>query len=198
MMLHRLHVSAVASELEIAAFCMRQREKFTHIINLTFTSPPVDSANNIAPSDWSWKETEMCLPTDGQGFRPSRLRLTCPDFLCRLGEHQSTLTVQQFRAARDYMKRAFPDMPADWARDEQLDMPFVPTPEYAEGTRVLIVGPPDRSVDVMGILIRYLSFLTGKSPSVLLDRVQRPTLIHKHWRFRPLAETSSGTGVERR
>ena len=169
MMVYRLYIALSDDDREVAALCTRQCEKFTHIIRITFDPPSVD--NKVLPSNWS-----VAL-----NFSDERLEMhiRCPAFIRGLGEYNKSLTKQQLLLASKFIAFSLPYRHDKWFQ-QGIKFPF--SQEECHNSRVLIVGPSDRSVDVMAILVGYLSSLTGAHGQKLLASVRKFDLVHSHWK----------------
>lgn len=150
----RLYVASTDNDDDIAALCTHRGAKFTHIVRVTFEPP----SNNIKPSNWAVEKTR---PNDG----PSEMHLTCPAYT-RHHDELTALNVKQLQAARRYITYAL-----------ELSGFESPAKEW-DYAKVLIVGPPDRSVDIMAILDSYLDSLSGDE---LLAYLQRVNSVHEYW-----------------
>ena len=170
MMVNRLYVALSDDDEEIAALRTRHCEPFTHIVRITFDPPCEDE--ELSPSSWS---KELSFPEDA----PFELRLLCPPFARFLDEKSTALTKQQLVLARKYITFSLPYRNDTW--DQQASkFPF--STEQCQDARLLIVGPTDRSVDVMAVLVSYLTSLTGAPAPKLLHSIQKLDLVHKHWK----------------
>ncbi|KAN0091469.1 hypothetical protein V8E55_005035, partial [Tylopilus felleus] len=168
MITKHLYVAVSDNDHEIAALRTLEREKFTHIVRVKF-EPASD--RGITPSSWAIEETHRVSG-------PSELRLTCPDLSLRYGDTMTALSQWQLLASRNYMAQMLPAEDDAWVA-QGLEFPF--SPEDCENGRLLIVGPPDRSVDVMAILVCYISFLSATRTDKVLAKLQRLGLADSHW-----------------
>ena len=177
MMIDRLYVAVTDNDREIAALRTRHRETFTHIVRVSF-DPVAPRHDNITPS--SWTSEEICPDDHGHDHddAPCELRLTCPTLTRHYSHGLTALTEKQLLAARNYIARTLPNRNDAWDK-EGLAFPF--SPDECEDARVLVVGPTDRSVDVMAVLVCYMSFLTGTEAGRLLGGLKRLALVHSHW-----------------
>lgn len=184
MMIHHLYVALSDDDREIAALRTRHRERFTHVVRITFEPPSVD--DKLTPSAWS---KELTFPNNG----PFELRLQCPNFARRLGEQHTALTKTQLLLARKYITFSLPYRRDTWL-EHGFKFPF--SMKECQDARLLIVGPTDRSVDVMTILVCYLAFLTGARAAKLLDRVNKLDLVHPHWKNYALGHVADAAPME--
>ncbi|KAI9571587.1 hypothetical protein HD554DRAFT_2311936 [Boletus coccyginus] len=173
MMIERLYVAVADNDLEIAALRTRDHKKFTHIVRVVFD--PLAHDDNIAPSSWSSEE----IYHDGDGLGPYELRLACPALTRHYSDGLTALKEKQLLAARNYITDTMPSRNEDW--DEEKESLAFSILDECEDPRVLIVGPTDRSVDVLTVLVCYMAFLTGMSADNLLLAVKRLPLVHRHW-----------------
>jgi hypothetical protein len=169
MIIAPLYVAVADNDREIAALRTRHRDKFSHIVRVVF-DPLSSRHNNIAPS--SWKLEEINPDHDDA---PYELRLKCPALSRQNRDDLTALKAKQLIAARKYIARVLPDRNDDW----EVKSPC--SPAECEDARVLIVGPTDRSVDVMAVVVCYMAFLTGTEADRLLDGLKRLTFVHRHW-----------------
>ncbi|KAN0091473.1 hypothetical protein V8E55_005039, partial [Tylopilus felleus] len=168
MITKHLYVAVSDNDHEIAALRTLERKKFTHIVRVKF-EPASD--RGITPSSWAIEETHRVS-------RPSELRLTCPALSRRYGHTMTALSQWQLLASRNYIAQMLPAKDNAWV-SQGLEFPF--SPEECANGRLLIVGPPNRSVDVMAILVCYISFLSATRTDKVLDRLQRLGLVDSPW-----------------
>lgn len=165
MVTERLCLALTDNDGEIQALRTLLGENFTHIVRVVIKPP---SCDNIAPSSWTVEEISS-------EDRPSELRITCPALALHYSDELTALNKKQLLAARNYIAHA---LPADRNDAWKLGYP-ISSEECA--ARVLIVGPPDRSVDVMAILVCYMAFLSGWGADVLLAKLQRLVPVRSDW-----------------
>ncbi|KAF8554785.1 hypothetical protein OG21DRAFT_1522244 [Imleria badia] len=171
MMTKRLYVAVTDNDCEIAALRTCHGEKFTHIVRVVFE--PLTRHSNITPSCWT---SENIYPDDG----PCELRLTCPALTRHYTNNLTALTEKQLLAARNYITHILPDGDHAW-QQKGLAFPVPVSPDECDDARVLIVGPSDRSADVMAILVCYMAFLTASRVDELLVSLRKFMLVRSHW-----------------
>ena len=171
MMTHGLYVAVSDNDCEIAALRTCYGEKFTHIVRVVFE--PLAHDDNITPSSWT---SEMIYRDDG----PCELRLTCPALTRHYTSNLTALTEKQLLTARNYITRLLPDGNDAW-QQRGLVFPVPVSQNDCDDARVLIVGPSDRSADVMAILVCYLAFVTASNVNELLVSLRKFILAHSHW-----------------
>ena len=176
MVTRRLYVAVSDDDSDIAALRTEQHELFTHVVRVTLDPFSHDS---IAPSKKLYPDYGTC-----------ELRLTCPTSTLRYSERLTALNAKQLLAARDFIAYAlFAEMDQVLVDTIQGFKPPIISKDVA---RALIVCPPDRSVDVMAILVCYISFLMGSNADVVLPKLQKliaPTP-DSHWQDATLCTES--------
>ncbi|KAG6375621.1 hypothetical protein JVT61DRAFT_3189 [Boletus reticuloceps] len=171
--IQRLYIAVADDDREIAALQTLHPNRFTHIVRVAF-DPPSDT-NNITPSSW---KLEVNFPRGG----PHELRLTCPALTLRYDGKRTALKETQLRAARNVIAWALPQRNDTWAeQDPEFAIPL----DLCKKMRMLVIAPPNRSVDAMTIVICYLACLTGQSAEETLSAFQRTLrragLARSHW-----------------
>ncbi|KAF8444940.1 hypothetical protein L210DRAFT_3531467 [Boletus edulis BED1] len=165
--IQRLYVAVTDDDCEIAALQTIHPKQFTHIVRVAF-DPPSDK-NNIMPSSW---KLQVNFPKGG----PHEVRLTCPALTLQYDGKRTALKEKQLRAARNVIANDA------WSEED----PKFPIPlDLCKKMRLLVIAPPDRSVDAMTIVVCYMAFLTGQSAEETLGAFQRTLrragLARSHW-----------------
>ena len=171
MVIKRLYVAVTDNDCEIAALRTYRGERFSHIVRVVFN--PLSDHDNISPSSWT---SEKIHRDDGL----CELRLTCPALTRHYTNNLTALTKEQLLTARNFITHVLPDGHYAW---QQMGLVF-PAPvsgDECDDARVLIVGPPDRSADVMAILVCYMAFLTASEVNKLLVSLRKFLLADSHW-----------------
>ncbi|KAF8444961.1 hypothetical protein L210DRAFT_3502361 [Boletus edulis BED1] len=171
--IQRLYVAVTDDDCEIAALQTIHPKQFTHIVRVAF-DPPSDK-NNIMPSSW---KLQVNFPKGG----PHEVRLTCPALTLQYDGKRTALKEKQLRAARNVIAWALPQRNDAWSEED----PKFPIPlDLCKKMRLLVIAPPDRSVDAMTIVVCYMAFLTGQSAEETLGAFQRTLrragLARNHW-----------------
>ncbi|KAF8134369.1 hypothetical protein EV363DRAFT_889939 [Boletus edulis] len=171
--IQRLYVAVTDDDCEIAALQTIHPKQFTHIVRVAF-DPPSDK-NNIMPSSW---KLQVNFPKGG----PHEVRLTCPALTLQYDGKRTALKEKQLRAARNVIAWALPQRNDAWSEED----PKFPIPlDLCKKMRLLVIAPPDRSVDAMTIVVCYMAFLTGQSAEETLGAFQRTLrragLARSHW-----------------
>ena len=170
MMVDSLYIAVADNDREIAALRTRLHKTFTHIVRVVFD--PLAPNDNITPSSWS--SDEICHDSG-----PYELRLTCPALTRHYSNGLTALKEKQLLAARNYIADTMLNRNEDPDEEkESLAFSFL---DECEDPRVLIVGPTDRSVDVLAIIVCYMAFLTRMPAEDLPPAIKRLPLVHRHW-----------------